>query len=54
VASGVSYEAGHLLVPDGPGLGPVVDAALLARLRSNGLWSFGVDHAGAVDRTIPS
>lgn len=53
-APAVRYEAGHLLVPDGPGLGPVVDRSLLESLRSDGDWSFGLDLAGAVDRTLPS
>ena len=50
----VQFEAGHLVVPTGPGLGPTVDRSLLESLRSNGDWSFGLDLAGAVDRTLPS
>lgn len=50
----VEFEAGHLVVPTGPGLGPSVDPSLLESLRSNGEWSFGLDLAGAVDRTLPS
>jgi muconate cycloisomerase len=50
----VEFVDGHLVVPTGPGLGPSVDRSLLERLRSNGEWSFGLDLAGAVDRTPPS
>ena len=50
----VQFEAGQLVVPTGPGLGPTVDRSLLESLRSNGDWSFGLDLAGAVDRTLPS
>ena len=50
----VEFADGHLVVPTGPGLGPTVDPALLESLRSNGDWSFGLDLAGAVDRTLPS
>ncbi len=50
----VEYVAGNLVVPTGPGLGPSVDPSLLESLRSNGDWSFGLDLAGAVDRTLPS
>jgi len=50
----VQYEAGQLVVPTGPGLGPSVDLGLLERLHSNGEWSFGLDLAGVVDRTPPS
>jgi muconate cycloisomerase len=50
----VQFEAGQLVVPTGPGLGPTVDPSLLESLRSNGDWSFGLDLAGAVDRTLPS
>jgi galactarate dehydratase (D-threo-forming) len=48
------FADGHLVVPTGPGLGPSVDPAALERLRSNGDWSFGLDLAGAVDRTPSS
>ncbi len=47
----VEFTDGQLVVPTGPGLGPTVDPALLERLRSDGDWSFGLDLAGAVDRT---
>ena len=50
----VEYVGGHLVVPTGPGLGPSVDPNLLESLHSNGDWSFGLDLAGAVDRTMPS
>ena len=50
----VEFVDGHLVVPTGPGLGPTVDPSLLESLRSNGDWSFGLDLAGAVDRTLPS
>jgi muconate cycloisomerase len=50
----VEFVDGHLVVPTGPGLGPTVDPARLESLRSNGDWSFGLDVAGAVDRTLPS
>jgi muconate cycloisomerase len=49
----VEFADGQLLVPAGPGLGPSVDPALLERLRSEGGWGFGLDLAGAVDRTLP-
>jgi muconate cycloisomerase len=50
----VEFVEGHLMVPTGPGLGPTVDRSLLERLRSTGDWSFGLDLAGAVDRTPSS
>ena len=50
----LEFSAGHLVVPTGPGLGPTVERARLERLRSAGDWSFGLDLAGAVDRTLPS
>jgi L-alanine-DL-glutamate epimerase-like enolase superfamily enzyme len=50
----VEFVDGHMVVPISPGLGPTVDPVLLERLRSNGDWSFGLDLAGAVDRTLPS
>jgi L-alanine-DL-glutamate epimerase-like enolase superfamily enzyme len=50
----VEFVDGQLVVPTGPGLGPTVDPALLESLRSSGDWSFGLDLAGAVDRTLPS
>ena len=50
----VEFVDGQLVVPTGPGLGPTVDPSLLERHRSDGDWSFGLDLAGAVDRTLPS
>lgn len=52
VTHGVEYDHGDLIVPDGPGLGPLVDEARLETLRSDGQWSFGTDLAGALDRTV--
>ena len=49
----VEFVDGQLLLPSGPGLGPCVDPARLAELRSAGDWTFGLDLAGAVDRTLP-
>ncbi len=49
----VEFAAGQLVVPAGPGLGPTVDRSLLERHRSDGRWGFGLDLAGAVDRTLP-
>lgn len=49
----LDFVDGQLIVPSGPGLGPCVDRARLEELRSNGDWSFGLDLAGAVDRTLP-
>jgi L-alanine-DL-glutamate epimerase-like enolase superfamily enzyme len=48
----VDYVDGHLVVPTAPGLGPCVDRARLGELRSAGDWTFGLDAAGAVDRTV--
>lgn len=50
----VEFVDGQMVVPTGPGLGPTIDPALLASLRSDGDWSFGLDLAGAVDRTLPA
>lgn len=49
----VEFVDGYLVVPTGPGLGPSVDPSQLERHRSDGDWSFGLDLAGAVDRTLP-
>ena len=49
----VDYVDGQLVVPTAPGLGPCVDRPRLDALRSTGGWSFGLDLAGAVDRTPP-
>ena len=53
-APAVRYERSEMVVPDGVGLGPVVDPGLLEALHSDGRWSFGLDLAGAVDRTLPA
>lgn len=45
------YEAGHLLVPDGPGLGVEVDEGLLQERRSGMVSAFGTDLVGLLDRT---
>jgi muconate cycloisomerase len=50
----LDFVDGQLVVPSGPGLGPCVDRARLEELRSTGDWSFGLDLAGAVDRTLPA
>jgi galactarate dehydratase (D-threo-forming) len=49
----VDFVDGQLVVPSGPGLGPCVDRSRLERLRSSGDWTFGLDLAGAIDRTPP-
>jgi galactarate dehydratase (D-threo-forming) len=54
VTSPVQYVDGHMVVPTGPGLGPVVDVDRLEELHSNGEFGFGLDLAGVVDRTLPS
>lgn len=51
VSRGVQYEAGYLVVPDGPGLGVEVDETLLAELTRRSGWTFGVELTGLVDRT---
>ena len=47
----VRYEAGYLLVPDAPGLGPDIDEARLQELTMGAHWTFGADLAGVMDRT---
>ena len=47
----LSYEQGHLLVPQGPGLGVEVDEALLAQRGSELVSTFGTDLVGMLDRT---
>jgi galactarate dehydratase (D-threo-forming) len=49
----LDFVDGQLIVPSAPGLGPCVDRSKLEELRSSGDWSFGLDLAGAVDRTLP-
>ncbi|MBN1867040.1 muconate cycloisomerase [Candidatus Sumerlaeota bacterium] len=51
VRTPVQYENSHLLVPEGPGLGVEVDEAKLERMSADSHWTFGVDLAGALDRT---
>lgn len=48
------YENGHLLVPDGPGLGVEVDENLLAQRTTDVSSTFGIDLVGLLDRTAPS
>ena len=50
----VRYEAGHLRVPDGPGLGVEVDEAVLAAQTSKLHWTFGANLTAVVDRLPPS
>jgi muconate cycloisomerase len=51
VKTPVQYENSHLLVPDGPGLGLEIDEAALLERSNEGGWTFGMDLAGAIDRT---
>ena len=51
VRESLRYEQGHLLVPQGPGLGVEVDETLLAQHRSELAGSFGTDLVGLLDRT---
>ena len=46
----VRFEAGFLLVPDGPGLGVEVDEALLEELTGEAQWTFGTNVTAAIDR----
>lgn len=48
------YVQGHLLVPDGPGLGVEVDEALLNERRTGLASTFGTDLVGLLDRTSAS
>ncbi len=48
------YEQGHLLVPQGVGLGVKVDEALLEQRRSSLVSTFGSDLTGMLDRTAAS
>lgn len=50
----VHYEAGHLVVPDGPGLGLTVDEAKLKEMTAAAEWTFGTDLTSVVDRTAPA
>jgi L-alanine-DL-glutamate epimerase-like enolase superfamily enzyme len=49
----VTYVKGHLLVPDGPGLGVEVDEALLASLTGEMKWTFGSNLSAVLDRLPP-
>ena len=51
VKTPVQYEAGHLLVPSGPGLGVEVDENALAAMTRDAHWTFGVNLKGVLDRT---
>lgn len=51
---GVTYDGSYLVTPETPGLGVEIDAARLAALSSAAAWTFGVDLAGALDRTPAS
>jgi galactarate dehydratase (D-threo-forming) len=53
VKSPVRYEAGHLVVPEGPGLGVEVDEAALASLTSDAHWTFGTNLTAVIDRLPP-
>ena len=50
VKTPVRYEAGFLLVPEGPGLGVEVDEALLDELTREAQWTFGTSINAAIDR----
>jgi len=53
VKSPVRYEAGHLVVPEGPGLGVEVDEAALASLTSQAPWTYGNSLTAVLDRLPP-
>ena len=46
----IEYQAGHLLVPTGPGLGIAVDEALVELLAAQSRWTFGTDLNAVADR----
>lgn len=50
VKTPVRFEAGFLLVPEGPGLGVEVDEALLDELSREAQWTFGTNVTAAIDR----
>jgi len=54
VKTSVRYEAGHLVVPDGPGLGVEVDEAALAALAAETHWTFGANLTAVLDRLPPA
>ena len=53
VKNPVRYEAGQLMVPEGPGLGVDVDEAALASLTSEAHWTFGTNLTAVIDRLPP-
>ena len=50
----VRFEAGYLLVPEGPGLGVEIDDAALARLTGDAHWTFGANLTAVLDRLPPA
>ena len=50
----IRFEAGHLLVPEGPGLGVEIDDAALARLTGDAHWTFGANLTAVLDRLPPA
>jgi L-alanine-DL-glutamate epimerase-like enolase superfamily enzyme len=46
----VRFEAGHLLVPSGPGLGITVDEMIVESLMGPSPWTFGTDLNAVADR----
>jgi len=46
----IRYEAGHLLVPTGPGLGITVDEKLVESLVAQSRWALGTDLNAVADR----
>jgi L-alanine-DL-glutamate epimerase-like enolase superfamily enzyme len=49
----IRFEAGHLLVPTGPGLGITVDETMVESLTAQSRWTFGTDLNAAADRLPP-
>jgi L-alanine-DL-glutamate epimerase-like enolase superfamily enzyme len=54
VKTPLKYENGHLLVPDGPGLGVEVDEDLLSQRTTTITSPFGTNLVGLLDRTAPN
>ena len=54
VTAPVRFEAGHLLVPEGPGLGVEVDEAALGALAGEAHWTFGANLTAVLDRLPPA
>jgi muconate cycloisomerase len=50
----VRYEGGHLVVPDGPGLGVEIDEAALTSLAGDAHWTFGSNLTAVLDRLPPN